>query len=432
MANPIEINVSKWRLPPQPYFNNVTPSLSDIARNKSVWAHGLGKWFIAIPWSDVPYTQPIPYTIIESSDGITWDGVSTVGIGGIQFSIVWSEDLGFLCAGWPATDGTNNPPSDPDFQNPVKSAISADGTTWTRSSQTGAVSPTGWSSSLSQFNAGLLYSNNGLDWTEGNRPDPDISNFNWSDVTWDSGHSRWVAVSVNTYALPDPGSVATSDDGINWTIQFSLTRHDEIPRFIAYSSDLDQLLFITSRTYYDSPTSSWVYENYVYTSTDGGSTWTDNGQFNGNNNAVGAEFPRPCWFGERGLWILGNAFGRIFTSADGVNWNQDTDISSTPWEGYSGYNTVDEIRWSPDLHQLIVIGSALNSYSSTYYLGVYDLNRQADGIETAGWVSPSCLVNDPIEPGSSSYTSAFCASEGTFDPPTEENPSLLTTSSFVG
>lgn len=241
---------------------------------------------------------------------------------------------------------------------------SPDGITWTARTATAvgyqsiACSPAGVLVAVALNTATGQRSTNGTTWADVTLP----ASQQWVDVVWAQELSLFVAVSQSGAG----GRVATSPDGIAWTLQSAGVDANDW-QDICWSAELG-LLVATCTTG----------TNRVMTSPDG-VNWT-------GRNVGTLSFNDVVCCPELGVLVGVNSSGGFYTSLDAINW-----VSNTIATGGS------ELVWVPELSALYVIAGATVSRTVAASGG--------DGISNAGtssaWTTNVVqnLVSSVLGPG---------------------------------
>ena len=268
--------------------------------------------------------------IMRSSDGITWNYITTMDASDWQ-SVVWSPELSLFVA--VADSGTN------------RVATSPDGITWTaRTISLNGWNSVVWSPELSLFavvsnsgNASLrgATSPDGITWTD--RTIGSQTGLGWNGITWSPELSLFVAVA-------DSGinRVATSPDGITWTGR-AITA--TAWRSVVWSPELSLFVAVND--------SGNVYDR-VATSPDG-ITWT-------GRTIVANDWQSVVWSPELSLFVAvaDSGTNRVATSPDGITWTGRT-IDANDWQS---------VVWSPELSVFVAVADSGANRVATSNLGI--------------------------------------------------------------
>jgi len=244
-----------------------------------------------------------------SYDGVTWSGTSEPALcsGTHQWSsVVWSPDLGIFAAA--AMSGEYD------------RMTSSDGMTWSYTTTASGLNEIAWSSSLGLFagvryGGGLQTSPDGITWTS-RTPPAGLETAKWSTICWSPDLTLFVALSRSG----GDDQAMTSPNGITWT-QRSHTGINA--RFLSVCWSPELTLFVAVGL-----------DGLVATSPDG-INWTL--RIAAANNTV--NWYSVCWSPELALFAAIATNGgtkNIMTSSDGINWTNRT----TPDSGLASRSIV--------------------------------------------------------------------------------------------
>jgi len=165
-----------------------------------------GSLWVAI--GDNQGAPPGTNAIATSPDGITWTSRPSPLDGAWGLSVAWNGYL-WVAGGHPVSPG-----------DPTVIITSIDGITWTAAltqpSTNGQVNGLAWNGSLwvAAQSSIMSTSTDGLNWVTSASPFPPNPNGLTNTIAWNG--SLWVAVGFNT--VDNTINIATSPDGINWTL----------------------------------------------------------------------------------------------------------------------------------------------------------------------------------------------------------------------
>ncbi len=206
-------------------------------------------------------------------------------------------------------------------------------------------------------------SDDGIEWTL--RTTPAVDRF-WREVIWSTEKALFVAVGLD--------GCMTSPDGITWTARTVPARSW---RSVGYSADLDLFVAVGSACVMTSPDAI---------------TWTDRTtpgtNFTPLNFITGFSGRKVLWVSELSKWVVVGAvqssFTQLMTSLDGINWSRGTMPTETNWV---------DMAWSPTLELLVATGiadigsidpkKAYSANGTSWTIGNFDQDFDGFGVDWA-------------------------------------------------
>lgn len=196
--------------------NNPYPAIDVFGRNRIVWAGYLSKF--------ITQTVDMPYI---STDGLVWVSSSAENEANrVQFGLVSADDLNIVVSCRSYTDLFN-------YRTTSSVSYSTDGIIWNIGTASANMSTKGiaYSPTLQKFvtvgecdtGVATAYSSNGINFivVSGSSIQSESKMVDFTDVTWDSSGSQFVAIGLYKEGLGSDNScsIHTSTDGQTWTLK---------------------------------------------------------------------------------------------------------------------------------------------------------------------------------------------------------------------
>jgi len=213
----------------------------------------------------------------------------------------------------------------------------------------------------------------GVTWTQ----QTNAGTHNWMSVASSSDGSRLVAVAGqnNPYEYIYDYIYTSSDYGATWTQQTNSGTRNWIS--VASSSDGSKLVAVAGANLIDN-SYDYIYNDYIYTSTDYGATWMQqtNAGSRGWSSVASSSDGSKLVVAARGIWSSDRIPDYIYTSTNyGVTWMQQTNAGSNNWISVAS---------SSDGRKLVAAVNGDYIYTSTDY-GVTWTQQLNAG--SRGWTS---------------------------------------------
>ena len=297
LYNPLDYTFSNCTsLPGGSYSGTLSPTgnvvfvPTGVPSNIIHWNYTTGAlancYSFSAPYMTTKWVTPVTTSLSNSTQGL--------------FHIIWSNELGIFCLTTYSSGGNDY------------SLISSDGLTWTPGGTQNLSKEPAWSPDLGifcGFSGSTPYTSpDGLNWTPGSS----LSSSGWSSIEWAPGRGVFCSFNYTT------GYSAISTDGVNWT-----------SGNISYGSGWGQIVWSPQLGVFCAIND----EQYESAISRDGLNWTT-GSSSGGGPVTNS------WSPELGIFCTGSGT-RTSVSKDGLNWTLGSIITSTV--------SVIHIVWSSQL-----------------------------------------------------------------------------------